>query len=139
MPDLQTWMRDDPGLAPDWLRIGADIIGGTTFNGSFSLSGELVHHAVAGGDSGSQAALALPGHPSTTTPAAGAPHGPSGGPDLLRADGISAALALSRGGGQQDAALLGQTGLLHHAVLVHAPALDVGITGDSLVFTTIAR
>jgi hypothetical protein len=36
-PDRQTWMRDDPGLAPDWLRIGADIIGGTTFNGSFSL------------------------------------------------------------------------------------------------------
>jgi hypothetical protein len=36
-PDLQTWMRNDPGLAPDWLRIGADIMGGTTFNGSFSL------------------------------------------------------------------------------------------------------
>jgi hypothetical protein len=39
MPDLQSWMRDDPGLAPDWLRIGTDIIGGTTFNGTFSLSG----------------------------------------------------------------------------------------------------
>src|SRR5262249_31370481 len=37
--DLQTWMRDDPGLAPDWLRIGTDIIGGATFNGSFSLFG----------------------------------------------------------------------------------------------------
>jgi hypothetical protein len=35
-------MRFDPGLAPDWLRIGADIIGGTTFNGSFSLSGHTV-------------------------------------------------------------------------------------------------
>jgi hypothetical protein len=40
--DLQSWMRNDPGLAPDWLRIGADIIGGTTFNGAFSLSGNTV-------------------------------------------------------------------------------------------------
>jgi hypothetical protein len=40
--DLQSWMRFDPGLAPDWLRVGADIIGGTTFNGSFSLSGQTV-------------------------------------------------------------------------------------------------
>jgi hypothetical protein len=40
--DLQSWMRFDPGLAPDWLRIGTDIIGGTAFNGSFSLSGDTV-------------------------------------------------------------------------------------------------
>jgi hypothetical protein len=40
--DLQSWMRDDPSLAPDWLRIGTDIIGGTTFNASFSLSGHTV-------------------------------------------------------------------------------------------------
>jgi hypothetical protein len=47
--DLQSWMRFDPGngtgLAPDWLRIGQDIIGGTpfpTFNGTFSLSGHTV-------------------------------------------------------------------------------------------------
>jgi hypothetical protein len=40
--DLQSWMRDDPSLAPDWLRIGTDIIGGTTFNGSFELSGHTV-------------------------------------------------------------------------------------------------
>jgi hypothetical protein len=40
--DLQTWMREDPGLAPDWLRVGADIISGTTFNGSFALSGHTV-------------------------------------------------------------------------------------------------
>jgi len=40
--DLQSWMRDDPGLAPDWLRIGTDIIDGnpaSTFNASFALSG----------------------------------------------------------------------------------------------------
>jgi hypothetical protein len=44
--DLQSWMRFDPGngtgLAPDWLRIGADVIGGATFNGSFALSGHTV-------------------------------------------------------------------------------------------------
>ncbi len=42
--DLQSWMRDDPPLAPDWLRIGADIIGGTTFNATFELSGHTVAH-----------------------------------------------------------------------------------------------
>jgi hypothetical protein len=40
--DLQSWMRDDPPLAPDWLRIGTDIIGGTTFNATFELSGRTV-------------------------------------------------------------------------------------------------
>jgi hypothetical protein len=40
--DLQSWMRDDPPLAPDWLRIGTDIIGGTTFNSTFSLAGDTV-------------------------------------------------------------------------------------------------
>lgn len=42
--DLQAWIRDD-ALAPDWLRIGADIVGGATapaFNAAFSLSGETV-------------------------------------------------------------------------------------------------
>ena len=41
--DLQSWIRNDPSLAPDWLRIGTDIVGGTpapTFNAAFSLSGE---------------------------------------------------------------------------------------------------
>jgi hypothetical protein len=40
--DLQSWMRDNPPLAPDWLRIGADIIGGTTFNATFKVSGRTV-------------------------------------------------------------------------------------------------
>jgi hypothetical protein len=40
--DLQSWMRSAPGINPDWLRIGQDIIGGTTFNASFSLSGHTV-------------------------------------------------------------------------------------------------
>jgi len=45
--DLQAWIRNSD-LAPDWLRIGTDIIGGTpapTFNMTFSLSGETVPRA----------------------------------------------------------------------------------------------
>jgi len=44
MPDLQSWIRNDD-LAPDWLRIGSDIIGtpatGPTFNAAFSLTGSV--------------------------------------------------------------------------------------------------
>jgi len=39
--DLQEWTRDDM-LAPDWLRVGTDIVGGATpptFNGAFTLTG----------------------------------------------------------------------------------------------------
>ena len=42
--DLQAWTRD-AGLDPDWLRIGTDIVGGSTaptFDMTFSLSGETV-------------------------------------------------------------------------------------------------
>jgi hypothetical protein len=42
--DLQAWIRNSD-LKPDWLRIGTDIIGGTTpptFNMTFSLTGETV-------------------------------------------------------------------------------------------------
>ncbi len=41
LPDLQAWTRDE-GLDPDWLRVGTDIVGGTTaptFNAAFSLTG----------------------------------------------------------------------------------------------------
>jgi hypothetical protein len=43
-PDLQAWIRNT-SLDPDWLRIGTDIVGGTTpptFNMAFSLSGAIV-------------------------------------------------------------------------------------------------
>ena len=46
--DLQTWTRDDSngGIAPDWLRVGTDIVGGgssaPTFNASFALDGAAV-------------------------------------------------------------------------------------------------
>jgi hypothetical protein len=39
--DLQSWTRNE-ALAPDWSRIGTDIVGGATpptFNGAFSLDG----------------------------------------------------------------------------------------------------
>lgn len=38
--DLQSWMRNE-NLDPDWLRIGTDIVGGTTFNAQFTLVGDL--------------------------------------------------------------------------------------------------
>ena len=40
-PDLQSWIRNSD-LAPDWSRIGTDIVGGVTppkFNGAFILTG----------------------------------------------------------------------------------------------------
>lgn len=43
-PDLQAWIRNS-ALDPDWLRVGTDIVGGTpapTFNGAFTLQGEVV-------------------------------------------------------------------------------------------------
>ena len=36
--DLQSWTRDDPGLNPDWLRVGTDIVGGSTSRRSTPLS-----------------------------------------------------------------------------------------------------
>ena len=42
--DLQSWVRNE-NLAPDWLRIGQDIVGGSpfpTFNATFTLSGQTV-------------------------------------------------------------------------------------------------
>jgi hypothetical protein len=39
--DLQAWTRDQ-FLDPDWLRVGTDIVGGTTFNMAFSLEGAAV-------------------------------------------------------------------------------------------------
>jgi hypothetical protein len=42
--DLQAWIRN-ANLAPDWLRIGGDIIGGTTFNMTFSLTGNTIPEA----------------------------------------------------------------------------------------------
>lgn len=46
LPDLQSWTRD-ANLDPDWLRVGADIVGGgTTFNNAFSLNGNVVPEPV---------------------------------------------------------------------------------------------
>jgi hypothetical protein len=43
--DLQSWTRDEispNNLAPDWLRVGTDIVGAGTFNAAFSLNGETI-------------------------------------------------------------------------------------------------
>lgn len=47
-PDLQAWIRN-ANLAPDWLRVGTDIVGAPpnggpapTFNGAFELDGTVV-------------------------------------------------------------------------------------------------
>ena len=48
--DLQAWTRDE-NLAPDWLRIGTEIVGGSpapTFDMAFSLSGDTVPPTVPG-------------------------------------------------------------------------------------------
>jgi hypothetical protein len=50
--DLQSWTRDQM-LDPDWLRVGADIVGptpatGPTFNADFSLTGVAVPGPIAG-------------------------------------------------------------------------------------------
>lgn len=47
LPDLQAWIRNS-SLKPDWLRIGADIIGGSpapTSNMTFSMTGETIPDA----------------------------------------------------------------------------------------------
>ena len=51
--DLQAWIRNS-SLAPDWLRIGTDIIGGATpptFNMTFSLTGDTIPNAGTPGQS----------------------------------------------------------------------------------------
>jgi hypothetical protein len=59
-------MRDDPPLAPDWLRIGTDIIDGgppvPTFNGVFSLSGRS-DNSQDNGNTGAQAQASAGGIP----------------------------------------------------------------------------
>ena len=47
--DLQTWIRND-FLAPDWDRVGTDVVGpdDTRFNASFSLTGVSVPGPIAG-------------------------------------------------------------------------------------------
>ena len=48
-PDLQSWIRNE-NLAPDWLRIGTDVVGaqngGVPYNAAFSLTGQTQGQAV---------------------------------------------------------------------------------------------
>ena len=58
--DLQTWIRND-ALAPDWSRIGADIVGQGAFNAAFSLTGETDEDGDGVGDSLDQCPATPPG------------------------------------------------------------------------------
>ena len=60
LPDLQTWIRND-NLAPDWLRIGTDIVGGAAFNAVFALLGESDADLDGVGDSQDQCPNTPPG------------------------------------------------------------------------------
>jgi hypothetical protein len=70
--DLQAWIRNSR-LAPDWVRIGTDVIGATphatppTFNMTFSLSGNTVPDA------------GIPGEPNCTSKSVSAMAGQFGG------------------------------------------------------------
>jgi hypothetical protein len=71
--DLQAWIRNSD-LQPDWLRIGTDIIGGTTpptFNMAVSLTGETVPQA----ETPTPTATSQP----TATPTVSASNNDSGG------------------------------------------------------------
>jgi len=50
--DLQSWIRNDPGIAPDWERVGTDVIGGganpATYNAAFRLVGTVVPEPTTG-------------------------------------------------------------------------------------------
>ena len=73
-PDLQMWIRNEL-LAPDWLRVGTDIVGGTTpptFNGTFSLRGTLTPIVLT--PSAASPLVVVPG-----TPIAPVTFSPSGG------------------------------------------------------------
>lgn len=41
VPDLQSWIRNE-NLAPDWLRMGTDVVGAGAFNAAFSLNGQTI-------------------------------------------------------------------------------------------------
>jgi hypothetical protein len=141
--DLQSWMRDDPPLAPDWLRIGTDIIGGTpapTFNAAFSLFGETSEQgspflALVSAAQGSPD-LTLPVSGGTTTNQAAAlfltpPTVPAFGSVSLLTTPLPQSEKL------QDAALSRQSALSHGQSIVE-PALDGADLSSALsVFSTV--
>ena len=83
-PDLQSWIRN-ANLDPDWLRIGTDIVGGSTpptFNAAFSLSGTtaaapVFQSAVSRRVHGGAGTFDLPLSTVTTNPATEPRQGPA--------------------------------------------------------------
>jgi hypothetical protein len=67
--DLQAWVRNSH-LDPDWLRVGTDIVGGTTpptFDGSFSLLGNTVTPTFAFSTGSPDGRMATASHPASLT------------------------------------------------------------------------
>jgi hypothetical protein len=144
--DLQSWMRDDPDLAPDWLRIGTDIIGGTTFNASFALKGHT--H---GGEAAPRAAAkdspdftpatigstfsSLPDEPSTSILVAGTERGLLKAPPLFSNDNVAAVTAVLS---QTDNlfALSRKSASAHGQSIVETALYDEGIASAPLEFST---
>ena len=148
-PDLQSWMRDDPGLAPDWLRIGTDIIGGTTFNASFTLSGEARGRETdargspdlappgTGALQASILAAPLPDGASTTSTVAGVQRGLSNAQPLLSTDNVPAVTAtLTQSGKLQDVTLPWKSAPPHGQSVIETAPDDEGIASDPLVSST---
>jgi hypothetical protein len=87
--DLQAWIRNSH-LDPDWLRVGTDIVGGTTppkFNASFSLLGNTVTQTFNFSTGSPDARMATASHPA------------GGGPETESADDfiLSSGTVLTQG------------------------------------------
>ena len=128
-PDLQTWMRNDPGLAPDWLRVGADIIGGTTFNGSFSLyATDQPAQGVASLDSLTAPLATLP-QPKDTFGAGEKPGLVNDLSQLGSDQGSAKDGKLTKENPQKDTSTPGSNGL-HHSTNTKTEQIDQGINGE---------
>jgi hypothetical protein len=142
--DLQSWMRDDPPLAPDWLRIGTDIVGAAppptapTFNAAFSVSGEIVKRqnddaapAVAQINFSIQAAPLLNVPPVTNVTETGAGIGLSNPPTFPSAD---TAAALAPSGHRQDGTPADVSAVTSDGTSMRTARDDDGSVGAPLLF-----
>jgi hypothetical protein len=145
--DLQSWMRDDPPLAPDWLRIGTDIIGGTTFNASFSLKGQtrggdLAPRAAAEGNPGLAPAIigstlsSFPDEPSTSIMVASTERGLLKAPPLFSNDNVAAVVTAAFSQTDNLFALSRKSASAHGQSIVETAPYHEGIAGAPLELST---
>lgn len=137
--DLQSWMRDDPNLAPDWLRIGTDIIGGTAFNATFSLAGES-QSAAPGGKAAAnlgRTVSSLLEEPIAQALTAGGERGVLKSQPLVSTDNVAAVTALfSQSDDLEKVSLSQKSASAHDQSLVEAAFGKDGIASASLEFST---